>query len=148
MLNHGVVAATDVAGGIVGATYILGGTSQQAQAVTYVNINTAVHYGKVKAIRTAKYSDATYSAMEYIYTDNIDDTVILYPDNDTTFIFQGSYNLSIYPNRKRGFGGIFGRLQRGSYGSMRSNNFVNILNMDPNIDMVGRVDQSSYGSLI
>ena len=148
MLNHGVVAATDVAGGIVGATYILGGTSQAQQAITYVNINTAVHYGKIKAIRTAKYNDVTYSAMENIYTNNISDTVILYPDNDTSFIFQGSYNLSIYPNRKRGFGGIFGRLQRGSYGSMRSNNFINILNMDPNIDMVGRVDQSSYGSLI
>lgn len=148
MLNHGVVGSTDVAGGIVGATYILGGASQQAQAITYVNINTAVHYGKIKAIRKAKYNDITYLSIEDIYTNNINDNVTLYPDNDTSFIFQSSYNLSIYPNRKRGFGGIFGRLQRGSYGSMRSNNFVNILNMDPAIDMVGRVDQSSYGSFI
>jgi hypothetical protein len=31
---------------------------------------------------------------------------------------------------------------------MQSNNFVNILNMDPNIDMIGRTDQNALGSFI
>lgn len=147
MLNHGVVASTDVAGGIVGATYILGGTSSNI-AVTKVEINTAVHYGRIKAIKQDKFTIVNYDIIEDAYS-GTDINSILYLDNDTTFIFPVSnYNLSVYPNKKRGFGGIFGRLQRGSYGRMESDQFVNIMNMDENIDMVGRVDQSSYGSLI
>ena len=33
--------------------------------------------------------------------------------------------------KKRGFGGIFGRMQRGNRGAMRGDNFINIMNMDP-----------------
>ncbi|MDD4166461.1 MAG: hypothetical protein PHN29_05520, partial [Endomicrobiaceae bacterium] len=141
MLNHGVVAATDVAGGIVGATYILGGTSSSYN-VTIVDIDTAVHYGKVKALKCTAYSGITYSLIN-----DYNNSTYFYPDNDTVFVFPASsYNLSLYPNRKRGFGGIFGRLQRGGYGLMQSSNFINIMNMDPSVDMVGRADQSSYGS--
>ena len=45
------------------------------------------------------------------------------------------------------FGGIFGRLQRGNYGTMRSTEFKNIMNMDEDIDMIGRVDANLPGSL-
>lgn len=143
MLNHGTVAASDVAGGIVGATYILGG-SQTNIAITLVDIDTAVHYGKVKAAKVSAYSAFTYdNSTQY------SNTTYYYPDNDA-FIFPSNsgYNLSLFPNYKRGFGGVFGRLQRGGYGLMQSDNFVNILNMDSNVDMVGRADQSSYGSYI
>ena len=143
MLNHGYVSSTDVAGGIVGATYILGGTTASL-GITLVDIDTAVHYGKVKAaIHTA------YDSFSYENSINYGNTSFYYADNNT-FIFpnNGTFNVALFPNYKRGFGGIFGRLQRGGYGLMQSNNFVNILNMDSAVDMVGRADQSSYGSYI
>ena len=150
MLNHGIILATDVAGGIVGATYILGTTDNSNIAITIVDIDTAVHYGRVKAVRTSQYSNINYLLIENILQNDINNITYLYGDGDDEFIFpkEGGYNLSLYPNRKRGFGGIFGRLQRGAYGLMQSTNFINIMNMDPNVDMVGRADQSSYGSLI
>lgn len=146
MLNHGIICSTDVAGGIVGATYILGGTgSGTGIAVTLVKIDTAVHYGKVNAINYQDYSSINFdSELNWYNHDNY------YYDNESDFIFpyNNGYNLSVYPNKKRGFGGIFGRLQRGAYGAMQSEQFINILNMDSSVDMIGRADQSSYRSLI
>src|SRR5690554_469843 len=144
MINHGTISATDVAGGIVGATYILGGENANTSPTTDVNINTAVHYGKIKAARTSGYANINYNENETYGTTNY------YPDNDQTFVFANAntYDLALAPNRKRGFGGIFGRMQRGVYGKMRSSNFNNIMNMDPNIDMVGRVDANAPGSLM
>lgn len=142
MLNHGTVAASDVAGGIVGATYIVGSNSSSTIPITIVDIDTAVHYGRVKAMKSAGYASFTYDNK-----DSYTNTTIYYGDNDTTFVFPSSTS-SLYQNKKRGFGGIFGRLQRGAYGLMQSQNFINILNMDPNIDMVGRADQSTYQSLM
>ena len=55
--------------------------------------------------------------------------------------------IETYQQARRGFGGIFGRLQRGRYGTMRSTEFKNIMNMDENIDMIGRVDSNIHGSL-
>lgn len=145
MLNHGVVSSTDVAGGVVGATYILGGTSQSATPVTTVTINTAVHYGKIKAIKQSYYSGFVYAENE-----NFNNTTKYYEDGNTSFIFAGTgtRDKARYQNGRRGFGGIFGRLQRGRYGTMSSTEFNNIMNMDPNIDMVGRVDSNTPGSLV
>lgn len=142
MLNHGTVASSDVAGGIVGATYIVGSNSSATIPITIVDIDTAVHYGRVKALKSSGYSTFTYENK-----DSYTNTTIYYGDNDSTFVFPSTTS-SLYQNRKRGFGGIFGRLQRGAYGLMQSQNFINILNMDPNIDMVGRADQSTYQSLM
>ena len=60
MINHGIVSSCDTAGGIIGATYILGTPDDQYNErlnITVVDINTAVHYGKVKAAKTANYSN-------------------------------------------------------------------------------------------
>jgi hypothetical protein len=52
----------------------------------------------------------------------------------------------LFPETKRGFGGIFGRLQRASGRYMYGNNDANstfnyIINLDPNVDLIGRLDQ-------
>lgn len=152
MLNHGVIVSTDVAGGIVGATYVLGSVDTSNLTITYCNIDTAIHYGKVKAAKYSNYSNFTYTVLKDItnsnYMNNSSDTSYIYKD-ENTFIFPSqSVSLSLYSNARRGFGGIFGRLQRGNSGVMQSNNFVNILNMDSKVDMIGRVDGSSYGTYI
>lgn len=136
MINHGIVASTDVAGGVVGATYILGATSGTVDNI--VNINTAVHYGRIKAIRFERYSQFTPETVD----PDEDPTNYYFWEDNNTFINPTSSN-AITQNRRRGFGGVFGRLQRGFNGRMISSNFNNILNMDKNIDMVGRVDQAS-----
>lgn len=145
MINHGVIASTDVAGGIVGATYILGGSDSTTSPLTTVNINTAVHYGKIKAAKNGYYSNFTYRA-----TENFDDTNRYWENDDPTFLFAGvgSLDRARYQNGRRGFGGIFGRLQRGINGKMESTQFKNIMNMDPDIDMVGRVDSNMPRSLV
>lgn len=145
MLNHGVVSSTDVAGGIIGATYILGGTSQATTPITTVKINTAVHYGKIKAIKQSSYGMFSYEVEE-----NFEDEDKYYEDGNTSFLFagMGSHDPAMYQNGRRGFGGVFGRLQRGNFGTMESTEFKNIMNMDPNIDMVGRVDSNMHRSLV
>ena len=148
MINHGIVSACDVAGGIIGATYILGtndGDEADSLSITIVDINTAVHYGKVKACKVKNYSFYNYSIISNI-EDNINDTYF-YPDNDTSFIFPSGYT-ALNQGQKRGFGGIFGRLQRGNYGQVQSTKFNNILNMDKNVDMIGRADGSGYTALM
>lgn len=149
MINHGIVSACDTAGGIVGATYILGtkgGNEAESLTITVVNINTAVHYGKVKAAKVSNYTLYDYSVIELI-NDNLSNATYFYEDNDTSFIFPSGYT-ALDQSQKRGFGGIFGRLQRGNSGLMQSNNFINILNMDQNVDMIGRADGSGYSAYL
>lgn len=143
MINHGVVSSCDVAGGVIGATYILGTPDNQNNLnITLVDINTAVHYGKVKAAKYGRYGTFNYDNMDDYTSNNL-----YYSDGDTTFIFKKANNVSnlaMNQDQKRGFGGIFGRLQRGNRGLMQSRQFNNILNMDPNVDMIGRADGSGY----
>lgn len=161
MLNHGVVSSTDVAGGIVGSTYILGGTSQASTPVTTVEINTAVHYGQIKAIKIGAYNsnrvfvfNNNYNTFTYNANENFNNSNRYYQTNeyDDYILYRGnasaSYLIETYQQARRGFGGIFGRLQRGNYGTMRSTVFKNIMNMDENIDMIGRVDSNLPGSLV
>lgn len=152
MLNHGVVSSTDVAGGIIGATYILGTPTDLGTnyLVTPVEIDTAVHYGKVKAIKNANYSSFTYDAADDFNALNSTNHAKYYIDGDTTFIFpsQNNMDLSLRPSKKRGFGGIFGRMQRGNRGAMRGDNFINIMNMDPHVDLIGRADANLPGSMV
>lgn len=149
MLNHGVISSTDVAGGVVGATYILGSVSTTNYVITPIEIDTAVHYGKVKAIKSANYASIVYNATDTFNSNNLTNHAVYYADNDTTFVFPTSaYDLATYPNRKRGFGGIFGRMQRGNRGAMQGENFINIMNMDPNVDMIGRADANTPLSLV
>ena len=133
MLNHGTISSTDVAGGVVGATYALGGSSS---VTTVVNITTAVNYGDIKAI-----SNSNYNAID---SENIaiSDVEMYYMSDGNTFIFPTGYSRE-YPMGKRGFGGIFGRLQRGLNGIMTSagGSFDFIVNANPNIDLIGRLDQ-------
>ena len=150
MINHGVISSCDTAGGVVGATYILGTRNVSNWNPTYnttiVDINTAVHYGKVKAAKVGSYSSFNYTTIE-----NYDNPTYYYSDGDTTFIFkntQTSSSLGLNQDQKRGFGGIFGRLQRGNSGRMTSRQFNNVLNMDPNVDMIGRADGSGYDAYI
>ncbi|MDD3477805.1 MAG: hypothetical protein PHP32_02930, partial [Candidatus Izemoplasmatales bacterium] len=133
MLNHGTISSTDVAGGIVGATYVLGGSTSP---VTVTHIRTAINYGDIKAVRANEYASIDKFALSYS-----DYSTHFYPDGDS-FIFPSGYTRTM-PRGKRGFGGIFGRLQRGLNGIMTSEGgeFDFIINANPNIDLIGRLDQ-------
>lgn len=155
MLNHGVITSTDVAGGIIGATYVLGTTDENKDAnnytITNCSIDTAIHYGKVKAAKYANYSSFTYDVLKDItnssyMNDSLDTSFIYEDENEFIFPNYNNANLSLYAYKRRGFGGIFGRLQRGNSGIMEAIKFENILNMDEKVDMVGRADGTSYGA--
>jgi hypothetical protein len=146
MMNHGQISSTDVAGGIAGATVVI-------QQSFYVQIDTAINYGTVRAFdRGTPSSYLNYAAIDIMDYETIRDH--FYPV-DSTFIFPETYSdIRLYPENKRGFGGIFGRLQRGSslymYGNNSSTSTFNfIVNMDPNVDLIGRLDQvDNYNSSI
>ncbi len=139
MINHGRVVSTDVAGGIVGATYAIGGNNYPE---TYVNIDTAINYGEIRAYKKGSYNNFD--------TTNFDVSSIgsyLYGVNDT-FIFP---NISdelkrLLPQSKRGIGGVFGRLQRGGNGIMigygPNAKFDFVVNMNKDVDLIGRMDQT------
>ncbi len=127
MVNHGNIAATDVAGGVVGATSVVTSTT--------VFINTAINYGDIRAINNENYTNVynNKKALEaHFYATNHS---FLYPSTRT--------DIRLMPENKRGFGGVFGRLQRGSGQTMTSVNgsFDFVVNMNPNIDLIGRLDQ-------
>jgi hypothetical protein len=130
MLNHGTISATDVAGGVVGATYVLGNIT------TDVNITTAINYGEIKAVSNSNVASINKYSLSY------SDISSYFMADGNTFIFPTSYTRES-PGTKRGFGGIFGRLQRGLSGIMTSENgaFDFIVNANENIDLIGRLDQ-------
>ena len=130
MLNHGTISATDVAGGVVGATYVLGNVT------TTVNITTAINYGNIKSVAYANVSSINKFNMSYTEISSY------YMADGNTFIFPTGYTVEA-PGAKRGFGGIFGRLQRGLNGVMTSEggSFDFIVNTDQHIDLIGRLDQ-------
>lgn len=133
MLNHGTISSTDVAGGIVGATFALGGSGE----TTVVNITTAINYGLIKAISVSDFTSIvnditlTYDELSSYFLD--DGNSLIFPSNGDR----------LEPGSKRGFGGVFGRLQRGNSGVMTSETgaFNFIVNANPNIDLIGRLDQ-------
>ncbi|MFA6647955.1 MAG: lamin tail domain-containing protein, partial [Candidatus Izemoplasmatales bacterium] len=132
MLNHGIISSTDVAGGVVGATYVLG------EDTTVVNITTAVNYGVIQVVDNNDYFSIdgellTSSYISSYYITGTEREAFLFP-----LQFSREYIMS-----KPGFGGIFGRLQRGLDGIMTSSTgaFNFIVNADPNIDLIGRLDQ-------
>lgn len=133
MLNHGTISSTDVAGGVVGATYVLGGADSP---VTVVNITTAVNYGNIKSILASSISSIQPHGL------TMDAVSELYMADGNPFIFPTGYTREA-PRSKRGFGGIFGRLQRGNLGAMSSagGSFDFIVNANPEIDLIGRIDQ-------
>ena len=146
MMNHGQVSSTDVAGGVVGATVVF--------ATAVVRIDTAINYGTVRAFDRGTQASG-YS--KFLSVDIMDYESIrdhFYPVN-STFIFPNTVSdIRLYPEDKRGFGGIFGRLQRAAnqymYGYSGSTvTFTFIVNMDPNVDLIGRLDQvhNYYSSL-
>src|SRR5690554_2017057 len=159
MINHGTISSTDVAGGVVGATYILGGADQPSTPITTVTINTAVNYGKIKAIKTGTYNSSRvyvfdnnlYNNFVYNVEENFASNRYWQPNEYSLFIYYGEHQnelIETYQQARCGFGGIFGRLQRGNYGTMSSNEFNNIINMDEDIDLIGRVDSNTPGSLV
>ncbi len=135
MMNHGEISSTDVAGGVVGATVVF--------LTEYVKIDTAVNYGRVRAFNRGT-NNAQFSAVDIMDYETIRD--YFYPV-DSTFIFPNTRSdIRLFPEDKRGFGGIFGRLQRAAnqimYGNNDNNSTFNfIVNMDPNVDLIGRLDQ-------
>lgn len=136
MINHGRIAATDIAGGIVGATNVY-------RTIT-VDINTAINYGEIKAIRNAQYSNLlSIVSNRSAEVRKASLTAHLYPDNDPWIIPNNSTRTA--PQAKRGFGGVFGRLQRGYQQRMGTSggSFDFVVNMNPNIDLIGRLDQAS-----
>ncbi|MDY0075129.1 MAG: hypothetical protein RBR75_04590, partial [Acholeplasmataceae bacterium] len=146
MVNHGQISSTDVAGGVVGATVVF--------VTAYVKIDTAINYGTVRAFNrgTSQNNWLYFNAVDIMDYESIRDH--FYPV-DSTFIFPETYSdIRLYPEDKRGFGGIFGRLQRAANQFMYGNNdsrstFNFIVNMDPNVDLIGRLDQvyNFYSSL-
>ena len=133
MLNHGTISATDVAGGVVGATYVLGGSNV---TTTTVDISTAINYGDIKAVANTNVSSINKFSMSY------SDISSHFMADENTFIFP-TVMTPESPGAKRGFGGIFGRLQRGLNGIMTSEGgqFDFIVNANPHIDLIGRLDQ-------
>ncbi|MFA6626951.1 MAG: hypothetical protein WCT17_00265 [Bacilli bacterium] len=141
MINHGNIGSTDVAGGIVGATYVLGSTSGSVE--TIVNIDTAIHYGEVRAFKASEYANVEKRDLQY---SNIWISQNLYATDDDFIVPTTTVNnndVSRFPEHKRGIGGIFGRLQRGVNGYMTSEggNFNFIVNADDEVDLIGRLDQ-------
>jgi len=138
MLNHGEISSTDVAGGIAGATFVL--------TTEYVKIDTAINYGRVRAFNRGTVGSG-YS--NYLNVDINDYETIRdgFYAVDDEFIFPVTRSdIRLFPEAKRGFGGIFGRLQRAQnqimYGNNNANSTFNfIVNMDPNVDLIGRLDQ-------
>jgi hypothetical protein len=147
MMNHGQISSTDVAGGVVGATVVID-TSQ------YVKIDTAINYGTVRAFDrgTVGNNYANFNSVNIMDYESIRD---YFYTVDSTFMFPETHSdIRLFPENKRGIGGIFGRLQRGSglvmYGNNDANSTFNfIVNMDPNVDLIGRLDQVTnyYSSL-
>jgi hypothetical protein len=80
MINHGEVISTDVAGGVVGATFVFKKVpdSQEPLPKIYVKIDTLVNYGEVRAYRVSSYNNfdkinfntTNLSAYLYGYEDN------------------------------------------------------------------------------
>ena len=139
MINHGRVVSTDVAGGVVGATYAIGGSNYPE---TYVNIDTAINYGEIRAYKKGSYTN--FDTIDFNVT-SIES--YLYGVNDP-FIFP---NISdelkrLLPQSKRGIGGVFGRLQRGGNGIMigygANAKFDFVVNMNKDVDLIGRMDQT------
>jgi hypothetical protein len=139
MMNHGQISSTDVAGGVVGATVVID-TSQ------YVRIDTAINYGTVRAFNrgTVANNFVNFNNVDIMDYETIRDG--FYAVNDPFIFPVTSSDIRLFPEDKRGFGGIFGRLQRGANLYMYGNNnaqstFNFIVNMDPNVDLIGRLDQ-------
>ncbi|MBI9009461.1 MAG: hypothetical protein JEZ05_05465 [Tenericutes bacterium] len=139
MLNHGTISATDVAGGVVGATYVLG------DSTTTVNITTAINYGTIAAIDNSDVA-AGIDKFEMSYSNISSNYMSESEFND--FVFPSGYSRE-YPEGKRGFGGIFGRLQRGTNGVMTNSGgaFDFIVNANEDVDLIGRLDQVSNFSI-
>lgn len=141
MINHGRVSSTDVAGGIVGATYT------GIRSTTVVFIDTAINYGFVRMIDNTNFGDMAGN------TNITYDDLELYDPNDPLIKQHNHTNQNLrpseYPRAKRGIGGIFGRLQRVYATKMSSVNgkFDFIVNMDPDVDLIGRLDQVNNFSL-
>jgi hypothetical protein len=135
MVNHGQISSTDVAGGVVGATFVL--------TTEYVKIDTAINYGKVRAFNLGT-SNSNFLNVDIMDYETIRES---FYDVTSTFIFpETRSDIRLFPEAKRGFGGIFGRLQRAQsivmYGNGSQGSFFNfIVNMDPNVDLIGRLDQ-------
>ncbi|WP_264229443.1 hypothetical protein [Acholeplasma laidlawii] len=133
MLNHGQISSTDVAGGVVGATVVL--------ATFSVKIDTAINYGTVRMIRASQYTNFNQENMNYVELRNA-----FYDVNDA-FLYPTTLNgndATAFPEAKRGIGGVFGRLQRGVNMYMQTTGsgiFDFVVNMDPNVDLIGRLDQ-------
>lgn len=134
MINHGNISSTDVAGGVVGATmaYTTNGNT------IYVDINTAINYGSIRAVKTSSFN-TVYTNKKAVGSDfyNVNDSWI------TPNIQRDA--LRRRPAQKRGFGGVFGRLQRARSQYMSAsgtgNSFDFVVNMDKNVDLIGRLDQ-------
>lgn len=155
MLNHGTISSTDVAGGVVGATFVLGGSNGFPTTLTY--ISTAVNYGEIRAL----YSDtvnvglSSGSLPTILNSQLIADNFPYMSTNDqNSFLYPSGYSPE-GPMSKRGYGGVFGRLQRGNRGIMTPNGtfsngqqgkFDFIVNANPNIDLIGRLDQVGLDS--
>lgn len=140
MLNHGAISGTDVAGGIIGATYVIGGSSS-GTVTTFINIHTAINYGDVDAIPVSSYTNVNLYSMSYA---NIS-AQFMTGATRTSYLFPvEAVLMRKEPANKPGFGGIIGRLQRGSNGEMEpvdSESFKFIVNANPDIDLIGRIDQ-------
>lgn len=145
MLNHGTVVATDVAGGIIGSTYILGAADFPE---TVVRIDTAINYGLVKAVDATKVMTAGNPINPFNLT--ISNIQSFYYADNSTFIYPTGFT-RFSPQGKRGIGGVFGRLQRGTNGIMNAQasaggSFNLVVNANPNVDLIGRIDQVYNGS--
>ncbi|MDY0277723.1 MAG: hypothetical protein RBQ97_06530 [Acholeplasma sp.] len=160
-INHGIVASVDAAGGIMGATRFYVTKDYYSSAfsknigVTVVNINTAINYGDIRSIYLSNFS-SILSRRSVLSSDfrDYNDTFITPSSSSSDYYSLSSYPQGFddyirrHPEAKRGIGGIFGRIQRAGDQFIwlekdgESGSFDFIVNMNENVDLIGRLDQN------
>ncbi|NLB85358.1 MAG: hypothetical protein GX794_04500, partial [Acholeplasmataceae bacterium] len=119
-----------------------------------VNINTAINYGDIRAVKNDKYEDIIDYNTEDLFSSLVPSN-IFYDYDDDFIIPSAPYqnkDIRLFPAHKRGIGGIVGRIQRArnhylttqtgtTSGVREEGNFDFIVNMNPNVDLIGRLDQ-------
>ncbi len=136
-VNHGLVASTDVAGGIVG-TVSNSQTATNDSTTMYFGL---INYGDVRAIKNVvrvNLFDTITGFSDLIEAD--------FYDYDDSFITGGA-DLSL----KRGIGAIFGRMQYKNTQYLNSTGtndlrFKIIINMNENVDFIGFIDNPYVNS--
>lgn len=132
--NHGQISSTDVSGGIIG-------TSSLISAANAARLGHITNYGDIRGVNRSNFEDLLIHDLSYTDIQNK-----FYDYNDPFIVPVSNNDLRIFPEHKRGIGGIIGRLQINTTQNINSqtnqnSGFEMIFNMNEHADFFGRVDQ-------